>query len=968
MTVNVTDTTPGVVLSTVEKQVSKTTVSGGTYVLDLSGNIINPGNLPMSYTVGIDDGETVEIEGHTLEIDVPEEIPDEGVVKVIAVTAAYGSGADEKLTYTYRLKFIDDGKFRIENGGFENELEGWTLVGENAGAISEETTYWSALPMHNDGKYFVSNDVGTLASPYFTVGGINKISFKLGAGGVDGCYVTLENENGDVFKVYRNYKFADTGDGDADKVGTEKFILNFVTYVADLTELTGERVRLVVHDDVAGTGGFAFINFDSLVTYYTDESELPTADKQGGRPVFDAVDELADMTALNAKLAEQNITEQGDYTEESYEVYTAKLAAATAISQNPMAKQTAVDNALSELNAAIANLAYRVPTEKTYVNKNFRLLAGTSKEIVLSDYVDTKDLSEITYELTAADDTYLTIANSDGTYTVTVKAETTGNHVVPLTLTVKHKDWAVLTVTLNITATDEVAATLIHEDGIEKNYDLFDGAITDKTGMDVDLSENIDNPKNLPLTYSVALDGGEAAELDGAIYKLTFGAYTDRVTTHTLVVTVTFTVSGETKTLEYNYVLNMTDTRAYRVANGGFDNDLEGWTLSNDELGRVNNATTYWNEKKPFNADGKFFNAYTDINDELVVTGGNEGAKGTLTSSVFTVGGSGWITYKLGGAKNPDQVYLEIVEDGTNNVLAKFYNNRGYARDNAKDCTLVPYKADLSAFMGKRVFIRITDDATGDYGLFFADSFSTYYKDGLADNTAFELAKDYKYQIANGGFDNGNLVGWTVVKNCSVNVAAAEEPERFINIHDCVIDRNDMWGEKLPFNNNGWFLAGLDTGIPDGDTWTIRSTNFELAGSGWISLRMGGRSAAVKVYKADGTMLGEYRSTHFHADDAYFPFIGDGDQKVSYGDMRTYFIDLHEYIGETLYLELSDRELNEGWAGATFDEVVTYYETAPETVGYDTVSAPVSRAEDNGLVYGEVQLAWRVAVKHEENA
>lgn len=88
---------------------------------------------------------------------------------------------------------------------------------------------------------------------------------------------------------------------------------------------------------------------------------------------------------------------------------------------------------------------------------------------------------------------------------------------------------------------------------------------------------------------------------------------------------------------------------------------------------------------------------------------------------------------------------------------------------------------------------------------------------------------------------------------------------------------------------------------------------------------------------------------------------------MSYGDMRTYFIDLHEYVDQTLYIELSDRELNEGWAGATFDKVLTYYKTAPDTNGYDIVEAPVSK-NDGVLVYENVHLAWRVAVKHEENA
>ena len=41
---------------------------------------------------------------------------------------------------------------------------------------------------------------------------------------------------------------------------------------------------------------------------------------------------------------------------------------------------------------------------------------------------------------------------------------------------------------------------------------------------------------------------------------------------------------------------------------------------------------------------------------------------------------------------------------------------------------MVEYKADLSAYMGREVYIRIVDEATNDWGLFFVDSFITYYQ------------------------------------------------------------------------------------------------------------------------------------------------------------------------------------------------------------------------------------------------
>jgi hypothetical protein len=41
---------------------------------------------------------------------------------------------------------------------------------------------------------------------------------------------------------------------------------------------------------------------------------------------------------------------------------------------------------------------------------------------------------------------------------------------------------------------------------------------------------------------------------------------------------------------------------------------------------------------------------------------------------------------------------------------------------------MVEYKLDLSAHVGKKIKIRIVDNATSDWGLVFIDDFITYYE------------------------------------------------------------------------------------------------------------------------------------------------------------------------------------------------------------------------------------------------
>ena len=193
--------------------------------------------------------------------------------------------------------------------------------------------------------------------------------------------------------------------------------------------------------------------------------------------------------------------------------------------------------------------------------------------------------------------------------------------------------------------------------------------------------------------------------------------------------------------------------------------------------------------------------------------------------------------------------------------------------------------------------------------------------------------------VANGGFESGNLAGWTVLaENWSyVDGQAAG-----------VISAENYWGEALPYNQAGnYHLDGWNNGIDEGSTWSVRSTNFTLAGSGFISVRMGGHAAAVRVYKADGTEVGYYQQNRFS--DENFPSLAAGG---SWADMGTYVIDLSAYLGEELYIELCDEQV-EGWAHAFFDEIVTYYETAPDYANSaDTVP--------DGGTGEEVQIPWQL--------
>lgn len=221
-------------------------------------------------------------------------------------------------------------------------------------------------------------------------------------------------------------------------------------------------------------------------------------------------------------------------------------------------------------------------------------------------------------------------------------------------------------------------------------------------------------------------------------------------------------------------------------------------------------------------------------------------------------------------------------------------------------------------------------------------TYGTSYEDKSIEATFTVVAMADRNSVANGGFEAGNLAGWTVLAdNWGIVDGHASG----------VISANTYWGENLPYNQAGdYHMDGWNNGIAEPDPWAIQSTNFTLSGSGFISVRMGGAAAAVKVYTADGTEIGYYKQTRFN--DANFPTVGAAGG--SWADMGTYVMDMSAYIGQELYIVLCDETIEGGWAHSFFDEVVTYYETAPDYANLsDTVAQSVT-GED-------VQFPWQLA-------
>jgi len=435
---------------------------------------------------------------------------------------------------------------------------------------------------------------------------------------------------------------------------------------------------------------------------------------------------------------------------------------------------------------------------------------------------------------------------------------------------------------------------------ISETHDFYNGNLT------VNLAENIERPE-LITSYTV-----NSQEVQGGEYTLTSNeSYTDTPTLITLNVTAEYKGGS----LTYAYKVNVINSAAYRVENGGFDKGLNGWTKTG-EIGNISEATAYWTNENDgagysFNADGKFFSAY-EPEDKF------ERNIGALVSSPFKIAQNRVITFKLGGAKH--DIFVDIVDTADGAILAR-YGNSAWAEtttDGVKcGCTLIAYKAVLpQAAAGKTAYIRVIDMASSDYGVLFCDSFVTFYENEPEGEFAQAVEITDRpatiYDIYNGDFEKGNLDGWIYEKTNGLDFGR-------------IVSEDYYWGnEQKEFNKQGTYLfSGVETvagSNQEGGMGTLKSSIFMLKANGWISFRMGGSHNAhtgIRIRTPNGDILAEFNN------------LGKGFESVM--DLYKYkFIGMTEEIA--CYIEIYDFAAS-NWGLVTADDFRTDWGDTEPTDG-----------------------------------
>lgn len=808
----------------------------------------------------------------------------------------------------------DSSKYGIANGGFESgDLTGWT-VSENSGYVSaSNVTFFDWLTpvptINQEGVYYLDGYnqadgfsgeglTGTVQSSDFIVGGSRWITFMLGGGSHSGLRVELVDKESDkTIATFNNYLFADPSRS-----------LNLTKYAYRINEsYMGKTMFIRIRDDVT-EGSFRSITADSFCTYYPEGKE-PQIDNE---IIFEASYAksklIVHLDLDNATRALPNGDfETGDLTgwmgDSAYAISDASTFFEAFFpdnipSYNKQGTYFVSTEADYDAMGTLTSKAFVVGGNRVI---SFKLGGNKTKNLYVSlmKYVEGGDDVEIAkFNNTMFSDPYRSFALTTYVYTIPAEYENEKCYFV-----------------LHDEADSSTSFGVINADDFKTDYQ--DADVPKVDGINV---------FNAGYMQTAIADLDEKLGLDTATKELRNGDFEtgDLTGWFTSDLADSYKVRTEGEYFESYYALNIP---IYAV-DGQYH--LSGWKSGEDESGLD--------------------------------------AMGVMYSQAFIVDGTGWITFKMGGTNN-EKIYMQLmhyVEDGDDEVVATFNNYLFTDPYRSFGMTTYGYKIDAS-LKGEKCYFKLVDNADSSvtFSAITLDSVKTYYESEITlyegnpiaitnEITSKKLSDDTNiypasyvratvtniveklgldsatYELRNGNFETGDLTGWFTDPAGAISYAISDQKKYFENYYP---DNPPIYNQE-----GEYFLNGYTNELYTGEVY---SQAFIVGGTRWITFRIGGNCTENLQFKLMAYVDGKNdveiaKFNNYLFSDPYRSFA-----------MTEYAYQIpEEYLGRKCYFIISD-ESTSNFGAITLDNVITYYETAPN-VYYGTAG---TNSVDDGRIY-----------------
>lgn len=398
-------------------------------------------------------------------------------------------------------------------------------------------------------------------------------------------------------------------------------------------------------------------------------------------------------------------------------------------------------------------------------------------------------------------------------------------------------------------------------------------------------------------------------------------------------------VEGDTLSLEQKNWLTRYYINRNQVTNQGFESGLDGWEInktSNDGRTFANEESSYFTDLTEYLIDDIFYLNFDKTGEKFLCT--DDAFTGSIKSSVFTLGGDGIISFKFGAAKSSSSYVKVCKEDGTE--IAHVDNSMFFMDPISAQVMLRRY-LHLEDYIGQKLYIEIVDGASSDFGFVTFDdlrismtkydetnlvnedikySNEFYSKMNVNDNSKQKLLKNFmidyykniltensysedSYQVYNGDFEYGSLVGWSLVSG---------------EVPGIVTSDSIYWNDSnRVFNKDGnYCFTGCETSMPnyEGRIGTIRSKTFTLKANAWVSFKLAGAkndTTTIRFVDENGTILAKFKNDHFE------------DAKL-----KQYIYQFNNSEEIKCHVELVD-EATDDWGLLVVDSIYTDYNEMP---------------------------------------